>query len=136
MIVCAAPRYLQVHGRPESIADLVRHQAILYSRSGLGRCWPFPKAGGDNLEVTPMIRPRMDDLEAIVDAALMGMGIVWLPYWLVRDRIVAGQLVALLPDEAALMMDSYALWLQTPHLPLRIRTAVDALAAELPKAVE
>lgn len=31
------------------------------------------------------------------------------------------------------LYDAYALWLQTPHLPLKVRLAVDALAAALPK---
>ncbi|RVB73556.1 LysR family transcriptional regulator, partial [Mesorhizobium sp. M7A.F.Ca.CA.004.06.1.1] len=31
--------------------------------------------------------------------------------------------------------DCHALWLQTPHLPLKVRLAVDALAAALPKSM-
>ncbi|RKT22614.1 hypothetical protein B0G69_6084 [Paraburkholderia sp. RAU2J] len=49
-----------------------------------------------------------------------------------HDRIQAGALVQLLPDQPAFLYDAYALWLQTPHLPLKVRLAVDALADELP----
>ncbi len=45
----------------------------------------------------------------------------------------AGALVALLPDHPRHLYDCHALWLQTPHLPLKVRLAVDALAAALPK---
>ncbi len=61
------------------------------------------------------------------------MGLAWLPCWLIRERIQAGALVPLLPDQPKFLYDSYALWLETPHLPLKVRLAVDALAAALPK---
>ncbi|RVB36750.1 LysR family transcriptional regulator, partial [Mesorhizobium sp. M7A.F.Ca.CA.001.07.2.1] len=54
---------------------------------------------------------------------------------LVRERIEAGVLLALLPDQPRYLYDCHALWLQTPHLPLKVRLAVDALAAALPKSM-
>ena len=39
---------------------------------------------------------------------------------------------ATLSDTPALVSDSHAIWPRTPHLPMRVRVAVDALAAELP----
>jgi DNA-binding transcriptional LysR family regulator len=133
MVVCASPSYLEAHGRPQKVEDLPRHQAIIYSRSGRIRPWLFPRDNEAALEVTPVNRVRLDDLDAIADAATAGMGLAWLPRWLVRERIHAGALVPLLPDQPGLAYDSHALWLQTPHLPLKVRVAVDALAAALPK---
>jgi DNA-binding transcriptional LysR family regulator len=75
---------------------------------------------------------RLDDLDAIADAAADGIGLAWVPYWLVRDRIDARSLVQVLPNRREFLYDAYALWLQTPHMPLRMRLAVDALAAQLP----
>jgi DNA-binding transcriptional LysR family regulator len=133
MVVCASPSYLEMHGPPKSIEDLGRHYAIIYSRSGRARPWLFPRTDQPPVEITPVSRLRLDDLDAIADAAAMGMGLAWLPRWLVRDRIQAGALVPLLEDQPAFLYDSYALWLQTPHLPLKVRLAIDALAAALPK---
>ncbi len=132
MVVCASPSYLERHGQPQQIEDLGRHQAIVYRRSDPVAPWLFPRNGEPPVEVTPVSRLRLDDLDAIADAATTGMGIVWLPFWLVRERIQAGALVPLLPDQRGFLYDVYALWLQTPHLPLRVRLAVDALAAQLP----
>ncbi len=67
------------------------------------------------------------------DAASSGMGLAWLPSWLVRDRLQEGTLVQLLSDQPGLPYDCYAMWLQTPHLSLKVRIAVDALAIALPK---
>ncbi|MDQ0469331.1 LysR family transcriptional regulator [Labrys wisconsinensis] len=132
MLVCAAPSYLDRHGRPRTLDDLTRHQAIVYRRSGRVRPWLFPRQGQSAAEIMPVGRLRLDDLDAIADAAADGMGLAWLPGWLVRERIRAGTLLALLPDQPHYLYDCHAVWLQTPHLPLKVRLAVDALAAALP----
>ncbi|WEX86473.1 LysR family transcriptional regulator [Sinorhizobium garamanticum] len=133
MVVCGTPSYLERRGRPRQIEDLGGHHGIIYSRSGRVHPWLFPRDDGPPVEVTPLNRLRLDDLDAIADAAVAGLGLAWLPGWLVRERIEAGALVPLLSDQPGLHFDNYALWLQTPHLPLKIRFAVDALAARLPK---
>ncbi|CAN7142549.1 LysR family transcriptional regulator [Bosea sp. LjRoot90] len=132
MIICAAPSYLARHGTPTQLADLTGHDAVVYRRSGRVRPWLFPREGEPPTEVMPRHRLRLDDLEAIADAAALGMGLAWLPSWLVRERLQAGALVELLEGEGRLPYDVHALWLQTPHLPPKIRVAIDALAAELP----
>jgi DNA-binding transcriptional LysR family regulator len=133
MVVYASPSYIETSGRPEQIEDLGGHHAIIYSRSGRIRPWLFPRHDQPPAEVTPVGRLRLDDLDAIADAATAGMGLAWLPSWLVRERVQAGSLVALLPDRPTFFYECYALWLQTSHLPLKVRLAVDALAAALPK---
>lgn len=134
MVVCASPSYLEMHGSPRQIEDLGGHQAIIYRRWGrIVQPWLFPRNGQPAAEVMPVSRLRLDDLDAIADAAAAGMGLAWLPYWLVRERIQTGALVVLLPEQPGFLYDVYALWLQTPHLPLKVRLAVDALAATLPK---
>jgi DNA-binding transcriptional LysR family regulator len=77
--------------------------------------------------------PATSLIDAIADAATTGMGLAWLPSWLVRERIQAGELVQVLPDQPAFLYDAYALWLQTPHLPRKVRLAVDALVDALPR---
>jgi DNA-binding transcriptional LysR family regulator len=133
MIVCASPSYLAKHGPPRRVEDLVRHQAIVYRRSGRVRPWLFPLPDERPTEIMPVHRLRFDDLDAIADAAAAGMGLAWLPRWLVRERLQAGALVRLLPDQPDFPYDCHALWLATPHLPPKVRLAVDALAAALPR---
>lgn len=134
MVVCAAPSYVKSHGEPRRIEDLADHQAIVYRRLGqVVQPWLFPREEQAAQEIMPVGRLRLDDLDAIADATVEGMGLAWLPWWLVRERIRAGALAALLPDQPRYPYDCHALWLQTPHLPLKVRLAVDALAAGLPK---
>ena len=128
MTVCASPAYIAEHGRPDTLDDLPAHQAIAYGRAGRVRLWQFPAGGREIVEATPPSRLRFDDLEAIADAAEAGHGLAWLPCWLIRSRA----LVPLLETTPRLVIKTHALWPRTPHLPLRVRLAIDALAAELP----
>ncbi len=65
-----------------------------------------------------------------------GMGLAWLPEWLVRDRLDTGALIAVLEDQLGATMNIHALWPSSPHMSLRLRLAVDALMEELPKVLE
>jgi len=132
MVVCASPAYLARHGHPDSVEALTSHEAVVYSRSGRPRAWLFPQDGAPPLSVLPRHRLRLDDLDAIADAAAAGLGLAWLPGWLIRDRVQQGRLVTLLPGQPRFLYDCHALWPQTPHLPRKVRLALDALAAALP----
>jgi DNA-binding transcriptional LysR family regulator len=133
MVVCGARSYLRAHGKPKSIDDLAAHQAIIYRHSGRVRPWLFPRDGQPPREIMPAGRLRLDDLEAIAGAAAQGMGLAWLPYWLVRERLNNGALVGLFGGQPEFLYDCHALWPRSPRMPLKVRAAVDALAAALPK---
>ncbi len=132
MVVCAAPTHLAAFGQPQSIDELAMHPAIVYRRSGTAAPWLLPQQNGTTVEVRPPSRVRMDDLAAIADAATEGMGVAWLPSWLIRDRLATGALVELLPDHPDALYDCHALWIRTPYLPRKVRVAIDALAVALP----
>lgn len=136
MTVCASPAYLAAHGVPRTLDDLHRHDGVVYCRAGAVKPWLFPQERGENLEIVPPNRLRFDDLSAIADAAVDGHGIAWLPCWLIRDRVHEGKLVPVLLEGPRLMIETHALWPDTPHLPLRVRLAIDALADELPGNAE
>ncbi|MFV3415852.1 LysR substrate-binding domain-containing protein [Pseudomonas sp. NY15436] len=136
MVVCAAPAYLDVQGRPQSIEELAAHRLLVYHRSGRINPWLFPREGQLPEAFAPHSRLRFDDLAAISDAAIGGMGLTWLPYWLVREAILAGELEELLPQQPGYLYDVHATWLQTAQLPRKVRLAIDALAEAMPRLVE
>lgn len=134
MIVCAAPSYLEGQGMPQGIEDLARHQVILYRGANRRVApWLFPREGQAPLELTLSSRIHLDDMDTIADTAVAGLGLVWLPSWLVRARLKKGELIQVLPDQPPFLYDAHALWLQTSHLPLKVRLAIDVLAAGLPR---
>lgn len=136
MTVCAAPSYLERAGEPMSLDTIADHEAITYGRAGRIRSWLFPTGKSSPLEITPKSRVRFDDLEAIADAAVAGMGLAWLPCWLIRERVQRGELKRVLTTQPGIVFPVHALWPQSPHMPLRMRLAIEALAASLPQAME
>jgi DNA-binding transcriptional LysR family regulator len=134
MTVCAAPRYLEARGAPRELDDLLAHECIVYARSpGETKEWLFPSNHGAASSIPVRSRLRFDDLDAIADAAVAGMGLAWLPCWLVRDRVASGALCKVLTERPGLVFPIYALWPSAPQTPLRLRAAIDALAEALPK---
>ena len=135
MVLCAAPDYLLKKGTPQSVDDLLHHAAINYLQAGRVLSWQLMDSEGASHTFTPRSSLNMDDLQAICDAALAGHGIAWLPCWMVSKEIHQGKLVPLLKQAPDVRFDVHAVWQQTPHLPLRVRIAVDALASRLPSVM-
>ncbi|SFV05949.1 LysR family transcriptional regulator [Pseudoduganella namucuonensis] len=131
--VCASPAYLAAHGRPRSTAELATHSILLYRRADRINVWQLADATGRIVDVPLASRLQLDDLEAIADAAAAGLGLAWLPEWLVRERLRAGELVSVLDDLPGATTVCHAVWPSAPHMPLRLRLAVDALVEQLPK---
>ena len=132
MTVCGSAAYLAARGSPVALEDLARHDTIAYARGGNATPWIFPDDNGAMVEAPIDGRIRLDDLEAISDAAAAGMGLAWLPCWLIRARVASGELVRVLDNRSATEFNSSALWPQAPFLPSRVRVLIDALAARLP----
>ncbi|MBE4964743.1 LysR family transcriptional regulator [Enterobacter cloacae complex sp. P24RS] len=132
MVLCAAPDYLLKNGQPQAVDDLRQHTAINYTRAGRVLPWQLMDYDGTSRTFIPRSSLNMDDLQAICDAALAGHGLAWLPCWMVIKEIQRGNLVPLLNQAPDVRFDVHAVWQQTPHLPLRVRIAIDKLASRLP----
>lgn len=135
MTLCASPAYLQRCGEPHSIEQLAQHEAVTYMRAGARRSWRVLDENDKPQDVMPNNRLQMDDLQAIADSATAGFGIAWLPCWLVREQLLSGALVRLLRDRPGAAFDAHAVWPHTPHLPLKVRLAVDTLVSKLPASL-
>lgn len=132
MTLCASPDYLARSGTPDNVEDLARHDAICYRYAQAVRSWLIPQVDGTTREVMPKTRLLMDDLQAVADAAVAGFGIAWLPCWLIREPLMQGQLQRVLGAVPGEAFEMHAVWPLTPHLPLKVRLAVDALVSQLP----
>jgi DNA-binding transcriptional LysR family regulator len=111
------------------VSELAFHDAVTYGRSGRVQSWMLEQEGAI-LEFNPRSRFRFD---AIADAVADGLGLAWLPYWLVRKRIESGELVRVMHQISSHVSEVWAVWPEGPRLPTRVRSAIDALAVALPK---
>ncbi len=86
----AAPSYLARHGRPESVADLERHQAIHYMERNPDD-WSF-RVGNDLVVARVAPRLRVSSCLAMRDAAVAGLGIASLPTFHCHEGVRSGAL--------------------------------------------
>ncbi|MBB3228669.1 DNA-binding transcriptional LysR family regulator [Luteibacter sp. Sphag1AF] len=128
----ASPTYLAAHGTPSSIEDLDGHTGIGYSRAGALAPWDAKAADGRSHLVRIQSRISMDDIQAIASAAIDGVGLAWLPCWLLARYVRSGQLVAVMNNYRVRSQEIYAVWPTVRHLRCKTRVAVDALVAEVP----
>ena len=134
--ICAAPAYLAKFGHPDSLEQLRGHTAITYGRSGQGIPWPVRDADGKAIELSMDSRLQFDDLQAIADAAVAGVGLAWLPCWLMAPHLLTGKLELIFSGERVVAPDIHAIWPQTRYLPSKTRAAVDALVQQIPAILE
>ena len=134
MAICASAGYLKRHGTPNCAADLAAHTGVVYSRGGNRRDWAI-REGRKTRKSRIASRVRFDDLQAIADAAIEGVGLAWLPCWMVARYVRDGQLKLVMKCDSSVAGEIHAVWPQTSHPPAKTRAAIDALAAEVPKMI-
>jgi DNA-binding transcriptional LysR family regulator len=135
MSVCAAPSYLEKNGRPNTLNELSSHRGIAYRRSGSQTHWRLHGDDGRMHEVAINTRLRLDDLQAVVDAAVAGHGLAWLPCWLVSRYLPGRELQVVFDGSRVASREIHAVWPQTRFLPAKTRAAIDILTAEVPQRV-
>lgn len=134
-LLCAAPAYLDRHGLPRTVDDFERHTGIVYARSGPESPWLARDDDGREQPLRVQRRLRMDDLDAIGDAALAGLGLARLPRWQAAAAVAAGRLRWVWEECCRQTVDVHAIWPHSPFLPTKTRAAIDRLAADLPPAL-
>ncbi len=129
-LVCAAPSYLAKVGTPRKPADLAEHHCLTLRSHPGANLWRFRGPDGVR-EVRASGALFANDGEALVSAAVAGLGLVLGPEWLVGPDLRAGRLKAVLNDYRVSpgATPLYALYPHRRHLPAKVRAIVDFLAA-------
>lgn len=128
--VCASPSYLARHGHPRRIADLQRHNCLDYtlSRAASGGVWAFGADGKTRIATTGTL--KANNGEALVAAAVAGLGIVYVPTFLVAREIADGVLVTLELDVAPSELGGvFTVYPAGRRPPAKVRACIDWLAA-------
>jgi DNA-binding transcriptional LysR family regulator len=125
--ICAAPAYLDRHGRPQTIEALEGHALIVYGRDGFVSPWFLRDAERRLRKYTPRGRIVLGHGEPMLDAALKGCGITYLPTWLMADELASGRLERTLSADLVEGAPVHAIWPATRTLAPKIRFVVDEL---------
>jgi DNA-binding transcriptional LysR family regulator len=127
-LMVAAPAYLDRVGRATRLADLAEH-AMLHYALYPGESLSLKRDSGvETVKLNPVLRSGNETLLHL--AALEGMGLAFLPKWLIADDIAAGRLEQVLPQEAIFEGRLFAVYPSRKYLSAKVRTFIDFVAAD------
>lgn len=130
-VVCGSPAYFARHGVPRLASELADHVCLRFKYQSSGKWQDWLIDGEPALSGAVSAPLVFNHAEAVLTAAVQGLGIAYLPDFLVRDAISSGQLRTVLETSRTLEGTFRALWPTNRHMPPRLRVFVDFLAERL-----
>ncbi len=131
-LVVGSAAYLAQHGEPATPADLRNHARL---------CYRFPSTGKLQEWILDPQQPQYtidsqaamtcNNIEALICAAVQGLGLAYLPDFLVRDALAAGHIRTVLAPYVKHGGVFSVLWPSSRHLSPKLRAFVDFICARL-----
>lgn len=130
---CASPEYIERHGHPETLAQIVCHRGIHYRVQNTGLLFPFI-FDCDGEIVRRTLDPVLvgNNIDAIHRAAEAGLGLAQLPSFLASGSFASGKLVEVMKDRRMERFPYSIVYLDRRLVAPRVRAFVDFLVAEPP----
>lgn len=126
----ASPACLARSGTPRAPADLAQMAAIVPSYVRLeGLALRGPGGRAVPLRLQPAL--RSDDTNLTLHAVRAGLGLAYLPSWLVEQDLREGTLTALLPQYAAPGATLFAVYTSRQYMAPKLRSFIDFCAQQL-----
>ncbi|MDN3397508.1 LysR family transcriptional regulator [Psychrobacter sp. APC 3426] len=125
--LCASPEYLKKTGTPETLEDLTEHEFLQY---GLGKTstLTLTDAQGKKHSHTIDAKIKATNGEFLVDLAVKGQGIVFIPTFIAYKRLAKGELVPILQQYQLPTLNAYAVYPKNRFLSQRCRYLIDFIA--------
>jgi DNA-binding transcriptional LysR family regulator len=128
-ITCAAPSYLESHGKPATLEDLAKHHAVCLRAISSGALAPFEFLTAGGIVRIDMRTPfSVTGTETFRDAVRRGFGIAQMPLFHIARDLAEGRLVRILPDLELPPGPVSILYPRNRQLSPRVRLFIDWVA--------
>lgn len=127
----ASPKYLRDVGTPEQVSSLRQHHCLFYRFTNTHQLKPWALSEPLPSEIMLTRKMAFNNMEALISAALRGMGIIYVPDFAVRQKIAEGSLQPVLD---AFMTESgqfSLLWPDNRHVLPKLRVFIDYVVAKI-----
>jgi DNA-binding transcriptional LysR family regulator len=95
--IIGTPDYFKRHGIPKAPADLLAHQAVIYTRDGGGEDWKFRKETAE-VSVKMQGRLKITATEGLRAAVFAEMGLAIASEWAFTPELKSGAVVSVMDD--------------------------------------
>ena len=123
----AAPRYFQAHGRPMKIDDLNEHRLLHYSNQASANVWKITAPSGEVRQVRGTGWLTVNDGQSLLNAAVKGLGIAYLPSFLYHEAMAQGLVADVIPDLPPTTLGIYAVYPPGRFTQPKVRAFIDFL---------
>jgi LysR family transcriptional regulator for bpeEF and oprC len=103
VMTCASAAYLRAHAAPVEPGELAGHKLIGYLDKGVAQPWLFQRSA-QRRRLTPAFSMAFDSVDARVDAAIRGAGIVQAMDLSLAEGLASGALERVLPQWSGAMV--------------------------------
>lgn len=127
--ILASDDYIATHGEVGHPSELAQHPCIISNRSDNPHEWSFQGPDGP---ITVRVEGRFstNNLEAVREAVLAGLGYAVLPAWFFPDEISTGRVLRVLRDWQPPRVPIFAVYPSRRNLAPRTRAVIDFLVDE------
>jgi DNA-binding transcriptional LysR family regulator len=126
--LCASPAYVKRHGMPRRVEDLRKHECVLFPPIAPKGVWTL-RRGTQKYSVQIAGAFETDEMDAVYGAVASGLGIGFLPVYMVGGALQRRELVPLLRQHRLVPESAiYLVYLPNRTLPSRVRALIDFLA--------
>ena len=127
MRMIASPGYFQRYGRPMKIDDLNDHKLLHYSNNSAGNVWKITAPSGEKRQVRTAGWLTVNDGQSLLNAAISGLGIAYLPSFLYADALEQGLVEDAIPELPVETQGIYAVYPPGRFTQPKVRAFIDFL---------
>jgi len=107
--VIGTPAYFEEKGVPQTPADLLAHEAIIYAQRDGGANWTF-RQGTSETTVTVNGRLRVSATEGVREGVLAGLGFAIASEWAFAPELKSGAVISVLDNWSLAPIDLWAVF--------------------------
>lgn len=123
----ASPDYFKKFGRPSKIDDLNEHKLLHYSNQANSAVWKLTAPSGEKRQVRTSGWLTVNDGQSLLNAAISGLGIAYLPSFLYADAMQNGLVEEAIPDLPVEKQGIYAVYPPGRFTQPKVRAFIDFL---------
>lgn len=123
-VLCASPVYLKKNVKPNTTAELLQHDFISHS----ARKYPEIIILDDDKQIVLKPKLLLNNTQQIINAALEGLGFIWVHEYMVSDLLANKKLMCLLENQTKEPVQIYAYYEYQPYRDPKIQAFMDFFA--------